>query len=419
MINVFICEDQAEQRDKLTKVIRDYVLMENFDMEVILSDGEADMTRPIKLKVIATTFVVVITLLLGACRSEDNFTAENSYIQIQPLSGDLSAYVAEGLVGSQFTISPFGQGTVNPTFDPDDLEALVPFTGQHFLDSPDDKLEAIISNISHSSHEFVLKLFLNYEEISFRVLDEETYKTEFHFSIEGGYEITIPFVLDLELPDENYTYKLTAAFFIDPHLHAMGNDNELWWSDVFASSINLDLVFGDGGEINLSSPYNHVPIERSPHIGFWPLHITQLTIPSIDSAWGLGFNFGNQPVLQVSQGEEIELFYMASPLSGDIAYDLAGYDSRPYRYIAQNYIILSLLDWQPIKMNGKPYLFIEIENFDYYERVTDLGSFTIIAPDEPGFYDFIAILIPNATHHNTETPRPFDASIRFTIEVVE
>ena len=37
MINIFICEDQAEQRDRLTKVIRDYVLMENFDMEVILS----------------------------------------------------------------------------------------------------------------------------------------------------------------------------------------------------------------------------------------------------------------------------------------------------------------------------------------------------------------------------------------------
>ena len=37
MIGVFICEDQDEQRNRLTKVIDDYVVMENLDMEVVLS----------------------------------------------------------------------------------------------------------------------------------------------------------------------------------------------------------------------------------------------------------------------------------------------------------------------------------------------------------------------------------------------
>jgi len=37
MISIFICEDQDRQRDRLTKVIKDYVLMENLDMNVVLS----------------------------------------------------------------------------------------------------------------------------------------------------------------------------------------------------------------------------------------------------------------------------------------------------------------------------------------------------------------------------------------------
>jgi len=36
MINVFICEDQNKQRDRLIKVIADYILMENLDMEIVL-----------------------------------------------------------------------------------------------------------------------------------------------------------------------------------------------------------------------------------------------------------------------------------------------------------------------------------------------------------------------------------------------
>jgi len=37
MISVFICEDQMMQRERLTKVVKDYILMENLDMNVVLS----------------------------------------------------------------------------------------------------------------------------------------------------------------------------------------------------------------------------------------------------------------------------------------------------------------------------------------------------------------------------------------------
>jgi len=37
MINIFICEDQTEQRDRITEIIYNYILMENLDMKIALA----------------------------------------------------------------------------------------------------------------------------------------------------------------------------------------------------------------------------------------------------------------------------------------------------------------------------------------------------------------------------------------------
>lgn len=37
MINIFVCEDDKEQREKFTKAIEDIIMIENFDMKVVLS----------------------------------------------------------------------------------------------------------------------------------------------------------------------------------------------------------------------------------------------------------------------------------------------------------------------------------------------------------------------------------------------
>lgn len=39
MLNIFICEDTVEQREKITKIIKDIIIIENLDMEVNLSTG--------------------------------------------------------------------------------------------------------------------------------------------------------------------------------------------------------------------------------------------------------------------------------------------------------------------------------------------------------------------------------------------
>ena len=39
MINIYLCEDDEKQRKKLTDFIKDYIMMEDYDMKVVLSTG--------------------------------------------------------------------------------------------------------------------------------------------------------------------------------------------------------------------------------------------------------------------------------------------------------------------------------------------------------------------------------------------
>ena len=366
------------------------------------------------MEIVAICVAAIALFMVSACSSANDELAKHSYITVAPLSEDLLEYIADGAFGFPLHIALLGRGTINPTFDPDNLEAYEPFYGNHLLERSGDELEAIIANISDEERQFILKLFLNYKEATFRLLGEEDYVTEFRFSVVGGYEITIPFTLDFAFPQVDYTYRLTAMIFAEPNMHAMGDDNELWRSG-FAGAMNFDLSLGNGGNINLSPTYNHLPLERSYNIGFIPLHITTESLPTIDSAWDLDLELENQPVIQASPGEVIEFSYLASPLH----MTWGGEGERPPELIVESYLILALLDWQSIALSGYPYLFVAVEEIEY-ERITDLGRFTIVAPGEPSFYDFIAILIPNAAHRNNDyLYRPLVRSMRFTIEVVD
>lgn len=40
MLKVFVCEDTSEQREKITKIIKDIIMIEDFDMEVALSTSD-------------------------------------------------------------------------------------------------------------------------------------------------------------------------------------------------------------------------------------------------------------------------------------------------------------------------------------------------------------------------------------------
>jgi len=370
-------------------------------------------------------FVAILCLLLVSCsnQEDDSYTGDepdtrevlNPVVSSTPLDERDQAYI----YGDNFAVS-FGiteLGWVNLTFDPNDLSGYEPFFGQINLTYPDDILEATLSNISNSTANFMLKLFLNYEEIPFRVLGEDKdYVTEFIFPIDGGYQLSIPFVLNSDFLDENEHYKLTAAVFVDPELYAIDHEH-LWASFAFANGINLDLFVGNGGELQLATTYNLSPLERieNPDIGSLAVW-TDLD----DFSLPVGIYFDDLPLVQALRGEELELSFIAG-LIGPKNTDILIYPTMelPPEVIAENYVILALLDWQQIELNGEPYLFVYVEENDS-EIIVDLGRFTITVPDEPGFYDFVAFIIPNANHENTfHSFFPLVFSVRFTIEVIE
>jgi len=122
----------------------------------------------------------------------------------------------------------------------------------------------------------------------------------------------------------------------------------------------------------------------------------------------------------VVSGEILELAHVVN-LRGpnDPTISIGDEDDLPPELVAENYVILALLDWQQIPLNGHPYLFVAVEGNDD-ENMTHYGRFTITVPEESGFYDFIAFVFPNADYRKTwHSFIPIQASFRFTIEVVE
>ena len=378
------------------------------------------MKKRRKLKVLATVFTVVTTLLIiSGCQSEYN-ALDNPDLERTPLPPEELPPIGTEGFGFVFGVVPVGEGLANPTFDPDNLEAYVPSTGQYQFESTKDAMQVIFHNVSHEPRNFLLKVFLNYEEASFRILGTEEYVTEFHFTVEGGYEIKIPFTLDLDPPYEDYTYRLTATLFAEPHLHSMIDNSDLL-SESFAPIVGVDLVFGAGSPISLATRYNYIPLERSYFRGIAPLNIRPYALPTLDSLWeGSDFHWYDPPI-QVERGSEVTFSYFASPTPMFINLEdiTPEFIAEHPEVIVQNYVIVALLDWQPLEINGKPFLFVEIEDPDRYHP-TDFGWLTFTVPDEPGFYEFIGILSPNATIHSTAmgffSPR---ASFRLTLEVIE
>jgi|GEM_PF-3676864 len=234
------------------------------------------------------------------------------------------------------------------------------------------------------------------------VLGEENYVTEFEFFLEGGYQVEIPFVIDVNFSEAHYTYKLTAGVFVDPIRDVMTDDNH-WekfsWSQGMV--LNSDLILGSGSDIYFDFPKQTEPIERQEDTWFVDLKIAQEFILN-----EYGFLSPPDFVQQVRRGEDIEFSFYASPFTSD------GYE-------LENYIIIGMLDWRQIPLNGLPYLFIDAQDSGF-EPLLDYGVFTLEAIEEVGLYDFVALLIPNPMIPNSlENSYPLMMSNRFVIEVVE
>lgn len=264
-----------------------------------------------------------------------------------------------------------------------------------------DYLVAHFGSIASEDFYFILKVFINYEEVAFRVKGEEDYATEFVFLLESGYEVDIPFNLQLDLLDGDGIYKLTVAVFIDPNRDILNEDNFIYFQRQEGVALNNDLVLNPEGQIGFEAVPND-PIfsreEDTSFFWFWTAPEFRLN--------DHGFIAHPEFSIQASRGEEIELLFYASPVAS-------------YGYELKDYLIIGLLNWQQVPLNGDPFLFIDVGESEF-SQVFDRGRFVLEGIDEVGFHDFIMILIPHPTYRNSlGNSFPRQISNRLVIEIVE
>jgi len=311
----------------------------------------------------------------------------------------------------------------------DDRFELLDFEPSLALDSPQHTLYAVFENFLHHEEQqgrfisrdtFVMKLFLNYEEIAFRPLNQVDFTTAFFFRLDQGYQVHIPFQLSDELEANNYLNQLTVAVFATPERHTIDPLANLVFEGLLELNLGtvsqFDLTFGGEEPIRLRD--ERTEVHRLSDAG--SIINVSPEFSDSDIELGNGLNMPPSP-WRVRVGEVIELAFTAN-----IGYFPYWPNPTPEDYPqVENYLLIGLLNWQQIELNAQPYLIIDSTSES--GRGRDYGFFSIIAPMEPGFYDFIVFVVPNPGKpraggvFSSEGGRgiPWSPySIRFTIEVM-
>lgn len=281
-----------------------------------------------------------------------------------------------------------------------DSEITRPDYGSFHLTSSEDLMVASVANTSNEDFYYVFKVFVDYEEVPFRLEGGAEYITELFFFLERGQEVEIVFGLNMELTEENATYRLTAGIFVDPCRHVINEDNYREF-DGTSVVLNSDLIFGTGSSIDPLPSSDFEITLREEDDQFVDLFIA----PELELN---NYGFYRMPdfVVQVRRGESIDLSFIVSPQARGI-------------HELENYLIFGMLNWQQIELSEQPFLFVDAREYDL-DFIRDHGTFTLEGIDEVGFYDFTAVVIPNPTDPATfANSTPLATSNRFVIHVID
>lgn len=248
----------------------------------------------------------------------------------------------------------------------------------------------------------LLKLFYNYKEVEFKVVGSDGYKTEFIFMVPPSYRVFIPINLTSDLQIGEGGSRLGAAVFLHPEQHTYENTHIVWrFNHNMRMFLDFEIQYRERDDIFLSAVSESS--ERlnqflSPFPGYFMVN-----------ADGLGSDRNDMDpieLIQVSTGERVDLSFVGNP----------NHESEPG--LIDEFLIIALLDWQQVPINSQPFLFFNqdpnVRNIVFYDE------FYIYAPDEPGLYEFVSIMVTNPRERrNVDNFRPQRVSIRFTIEVLD
>ena len=284
------------------------------------------------------------------------------------------------------------------------------------LETPQDLLTAYVENVSFERQNMILKVFYNYEETAFRVVGAEDYRTEFLFTLDPFEAVEIPFHLAADLaPSETFSQLTIGAFFAPERFSALTTPEEsnflLLNSRDHGRVLNFEMNDSDEDEELMLPISPTAPLRQIEDLMFTGLMINLDFDPPAHAAY-----FPPNP-LQVRSGEQVELGFVAGPpdILGTIEHSPDHFEE--YLYEVEEYLIIVMVNWQQVMVNGEPYIRIdETGGFGTGQH----GRFFIDAPTEAGLYEVVAFLVHDPAHRSQHRHFfPLEIAPRFTLEVVD
>lgn len=258
--------------------------------------------------------------------------------------------------------------------------------GEILMNTPQDLLNVHFKNRGNSG-KYILKVFYDFKEANFSI-NNKNYENSYIFDLESGKSIDISFSLDQKLKKDKYAHKLIVAVYAAPQKNAKS-------IKAMTNSYGMTLPY----EIHFKGEKNTSVVNINNE---YQIPLDQLNIQYQGLMINVDFSKSKEVlyppyVIKAKRGENLKLAYYSGKYSKDV----------------QDYLIISMVDWKHVKMNGKNYFLIKNN-----PNKLDYGTFSIRVPDTKGLYEYSALIIPNPTKNLDElTFSPLETAYRFTIEV--
>lgn len=254
------------------------------------------------------------------------------------------------------------------------------------MENPQDKLTIFFENF-YTDGEFVLNLFYDYQQLEFKVDNQEQSKN-YYFELGENESISIPVTLSDEIIADDLPHKLLASIVVAPNSH----EKELKLnSDYYGIVIDYEIEYGNYNALNNYNQQFEIVQPKLIEIPFGSALM-------INDDFNANTKVANYPPhsLSVKPNEEVTLAYRAGPEEN-----------------ATNYLLTVLLDWKQALINNEPFQIIKIPD----STKVGYGTFTFIAPNDPGDYELIAYLIPEPFTRKSDDLFSISLSTRFTLSV--
>ena len=310
-------------------------------------------------KYIALILSLTFVLALVGCDSKDNKNTPN-------FAEEYKDYGGTGLV----------LGLVNGS-DPTE-------NGVVYVDAIDDVLTVQFANLTDSDSEYILKLFVDYEETPFYYQNERI--TQYVFDVTAGASVELPISLPSETVFKN-SRMLTVAILTAPDKHACDID---LMSNSYGVVLSYELAQREQlRKIQLNS--KPMDAELYQELSFQGVMLNTDFDTTDDSATQFP-----PKQLNAKAGEEVTL-----------AYRVGNYEKT------KELLVVVLVDWVQQEVNGAKYIHL-VNN----EGFVGYGTIRFIAPTIPGKYEIVAFAVDNPSlEKNYDTFHTHETAYRFTLVV--